>query len=192
MESDHIRYLQLKYPQAKEILAKCRGIAVVKNESDSVLHALIRIIIGQMLSRSAAATIYKRVENILVDDPLLKETTAEQLRELGVSTSKSRAILELSAKYLKEPEKFQNWEFLRYEELKEESKHLWGISSWSISILCLFHFGHEDVFPLNDGTIQRSIKRLEEQGISIDPEKASPYRSYLALALWKMIDEKII
>ena len=33
---------------------------------------------------------------------------------------------------------------------------------------------------------------LEQKNITFEPEKAAPYRSYLALYLWEMLDRKSI
>jgi len=71
------------------------------------------------------------------------------------------------------------------------NKH-WGLSNWSASILAIFYFGFEDVYPENDGSIRRVTRLLEQKGITFDPEQASPYRSYLALYLWEILDRKMI
>ena len=55
-------------------------------------------------------------------------------------------------------------------------------------MLAIFYFGFEDVYPLNDGSIKRVTNLLEQRGIKFEPEKAAPYRSYLALYLWAILD----
>ena len=40
--------------------------------------------------------------------------------------------------------------------------------------------------------IKRITGLLEQKGITFEPEKAAPYRSYLALYLWEMLDRKMI
>lgn len=73
----------------------------------------------------------------------------------------------------------------------EVNKH-WGLSHWSASMLAIFYFGLEDVYPINDGSIKRVTSLLEQRGIIFEPEKAAPYRSYLALYLWEILDRKLI
>lgn len=48
------------------------------------------------------------------------------------------------------------------------------------------------MYLMNDGSIKRITGLIEQKGITFDPEKAAHYRSYLALSLWKMLDQKLI
>ena len=68
------------------------------------------------------------------------------------------------------------------------------MGDWTASILALFYVGHEDVFPAGDGSLQRAITALQRIGTKrsrrykFDPERAQPFRSYLALYLWQALD----
>ncbi len=46
--------------------------------------------------------------------------------------------------------------------------------------------------PMNDGSIMRVTGLLGQKGNTFEPEKAAPYRSYLALYLWEILDRKLI
>jgi len=45
---------------------------------------------------------------------------------------------------------------------------------------------------MNDDSIKRMTGRSEQNGITVRPEKTATYRSYLALYLWEMLDQKLI
>ena len=68
-----------------------------------------------------------------------------------------------------------------------------GPSHGPAAILAIFHFGHEDLYPEGDGSLKRAEKLLGIKhlvsGYKIQPELASPYRSYLALYLWRALGE---
>ena len=54
-------------------------------------------------------------------------------------------------------------------------------------------FGHENVFPAGNGSLARALKSISERkrqkhSKPLDIDRASPYRSYLALYLWQMLD----
>lgn len=66
------------------------------------------------------------------------------------------------------------------------------MSDWTASILAIFHFGHEDVFPHNDGSINRALSKIGYVPENFDPLPAALYRSYLAMYLWSILDRNII
>jgi DNA-3-methyladenine glycosylase II len=59
-------------------------------------------------------------------------------------------------------------------------------------MMAIFHFGFENVYSMNDDSIKRMTGRSEQNGITVRPEKTATYRSYLALYLWEMLDQKLI
>ena len=145
-----------------------------------------------MLSRHVANSIFSRVESLFETPKLLFDLTETAFTQHGVSKNKAKSILNFAHMYYQKPDRFDRWNELEFLQLCKESKDIWGISDWSLSILALFHFGNPDVFPHKDGTLNRALGKLEEKGISIDVEDARPYKSYLALYLWKFVDENTL
>ncbi|MEO2268719.1 hypothetical protein V1358_15525 [Pseudoalteromonas sp. YIC-656] len=192
--TEHIkRYIQKQYPNLIELTEECSSVEAIIPSEFNTITAVTKIIVGQMLSRKAAETIYSRVQSGLDKSKKdLHEITISELREAGVSQRKAQAITNFFKLYKTDPAKFNNWQHLDYQELYEQVSTIWGISSWTASMLAIFHYANEDVFPYSDGTIKRALERLQHRGINIDPSLAKPYRSYLALYLWKFIDEQII
>jgi len=107
-----------------------------------------------------------------------------------MSNGKCRTIEEFRTAYLIDPDPIDSWSALSYEELLTEVQGFWGMSHWTASILALFHFAHEDIFPNSDASLQKAAKLIEIQYPKnfLDPEACRPYRSYLALALWAGLD----
>ena len=75
------------------------------------------------------------------------------------------------------------------EELVKDVTKLKGVGPWTASILAMFHFAHEDLFPIQDSSLRKAIGQLKEQDVFIIPERATPYRTYLACYLWDMLDQ---
>jgi DNA-3-methyladenine glycosylase II len=133
----------------------------------------------------------RRNENSLVGSWLL---SAEDLIECGLSKAKTRAIIEFGGYYSSRPTEIEAWSGLPVEDLRREVTSFWGLSDWSADILAISHFGHPDVFPKNDTTLQRAI-RMAIDAYGLKPsdwkiEEVRPFRTYLALYLWRSVDMK--
>ena len=89
-------------------------------------------------------------------------------------------------------EKMQQWPLLDCDDLLREVQQIKGVGPWSASILAMFHFAHEDLFPIQDSSLRKAIALLKERDVIIIPERATPYRSYLACYLWQLLDQKRI
>jgi DNA-3-methyladenine glycosylase II len=154
-----------------------------------------------MLSSHAAKTIYERVASAARKHGHKGswQLDSTMLRECGVSGSKARTIAEFGAAYDREPGRYEGWCKLTVDDLFSEVRACWGMSDWSASMLGIFYFAHEDIFPHSDGSIQRAAELLRKAGYirgrskrAFVPEVAAPYRSYLALYMWRMLDEKVL
>jgi DNA-3-methyladenine glycosylase II len=186
--------ITLTYPGLSGYLANLPAIQPLHPKDISVLGAISKITIGQMLSRKAASTIIHRVETLAAKEgkyeiALLSE---QEMRSCGISSSKAKAIKLFAEQYFNDINRYENWRNLDSPGLFSEINKHWELSHWSASMLAIFYFGFEDVYPVNDGSIKRITGLLELKGITFEPEKAAPYRSYLALYLWEMLDRKMI
>jgi DNA-3-methyladenine glycosylase II len=158
----------------------------------------VRVVIGQMLSRAAASTIYARLAAEADRQGLQGtwELDPHTLQRLGLSRGKVRTVKEFSQAHRCCPSEVEAWKHMSAAEIRRRVSSYWGMSDWTAGILSIFYLGHEDVFPQNDGTLKRvgellHTKQLwcEQRDGPLGGERASPYRSYLALYLWKAIDE---
>jgi DNA-3-methyladenine glycosylase II len=158
-----------------------------------VADAVIRHIVGQMLSAKAAATIHRRV---LLASEAFKcrpwHLEDSQLRECGLSRRKTRAIREFGLAYDTRADEIELWRSLPYPSLQQEIRAFWGISDWTAAMLAIFHFGHCDVLPLKDSSISRVIALIESRFLSgkgsFDPRPASPFGTHLAMIFWASLD----
>lgn len=181
-------------PNLSAYLVKLQIIEPLHQKDISVLGSISRIVIGQMLSRKASSTIIHRAESLAAKEGKCEIAllSAEEMRSCGISSSKAKAIMLFAEQYFNDVNRYENWRNLDSARLFAEVNKHWGLSHWTASMLAIFYFGFEDVYPMNDGSIKRITSLLAEKGITFEPEKAEPYRSYLALYLWEMLDRKLI
>lgn len=194
------RHLQKCYPAISHHLERAKTIPRMKRNSSFALpEAVVRVVIGQMLSGKAADTIYGRVKEAaearnLPGSWLLDMAT---LRSCGLSSAKANAIAALRAQIGSDPAALDHWYALSPDALLEEIMALRGMGAWSAAILALFYVGHEDIFPSGDGSLARALRLIAESAPEgdawvLDPDLAAPYRSYLALYLWQCLDAGLL
>jgi DNA-3-methyladenine glycosylase II len=192
------RHLQACYPVHADVLGKVATVPILRRREMSLPEAVVRVVTGQMLSSKAAQSIYERVHERAValglpGSWLLDE---ESLRACGLSGSKAKTIVEFGRGVGPASGALDYWYGLSAKELSAEIGRHKGMGAWTAAIIALFYVGHEDVFPHADGSLQRAIRLLEGRRRlkthRLDPERAAPYRSYLALYLWRALDSGVI
>lgn len=183
--------IQKAFPSLGKLLNPDDNIEIPEARIASIPNAVTEVVIGQMLSRQAAKTIFDRVvraaeEQNLSECYLLGEI---QLKSLGLSGRKATAVCKFGFQYEQDKKLYENWRNLPHSELTTEVCKHWGLSFWTADMLGIFYFANQDVFPKNDGTIRKAMTQHHERdGILITAELASPYKTFLALTLWHLVD----
>ena len=193
------RHLQSQYPELSSLLDQVKTIPTLKRRDGPRPEAGVRVVVGQMLSSQAASTIYERVKKKTTEQQLSGSWLLDHdsLRQCGLSGSKARTISEFAAHIGPESSALDHWYSLPADTLITEIKGFRGMGDWTASIIALFYVGHEDVFPAGDGSLQKAIQVIQgkKKGKRVQPfnyQMASPYRSYLALYLWKLLDAGVL
>lgn len=194
------KLIQSTHPHLAKIVDEIGTLRLIRRNGYSVPEAVSRTVISQMLSASAAATIRGRAIQLAANTGLrgISDLSYEDLRRCGLSGAKARAISEFREAFKADPARYEAWRILPKEALFAEVQKCWGLSHWSASILGIFYFGNSDILPEGDGSIKRAIDLLgrcssTQKGRSpIDADLCRPYRSYLALYLWRMLDDGIL
>lgn len=187
-------HLRKQYPEIGEIFSPREPLPKLFMRCTSIPLSVTRVVAGQMLSKKAADTILARVEaRAAADKKQPWELAPETLRELGLSKSKAVTITNFGEYYRNNTAEIEAWPSLPYDQLKKSICSHKGLGEWTASVLALYHFGFEDVFPDKDGIIRRALVLVKDKyTLTIDPAKAAPYRSYLALALWRAVGSGLL
>jgi len=161
--------------------------------------ALVRAIVGQQLSVSAARAIYGRLtarfedraptpREILIDNPEELRTAA------GLSRAKVSYLRSLAEHTLSGELELERLDELDDERVIAELTAVKGIGLWSAQMFLMFHLERPDVLPTGDLGIRRAIERAYGLDGLPDPptmtEIAEPWRPYRTLAcryLWRSL-----
>ncbi|GHA93730.1 3-methyladenine DNA glycosylase [Modicisalibacter luteus] len=151
-----------------------------------LFEAGIRAILGQQVSVDAA----KRQSQVLVDrlgDTLaeacggLRRTfpapdtiAASDLAFLSMPGARREALRRFAAWYRENPASHDtaHWQMLK------------GIGPWTVDYARLRGTSHPDIWLAGDLGVKQALSALGEDDIRLDPQVASPWRSYLTLQLW--------
>lgn len=166
----------------------------------SVVDALARAIVFQQLNGKAAETILGRLLLMLgvrkVTARAIAAVTIEDLRTVGVSNAKARALKDLAdhaqARRLPTPDAL--FEMADAEAI-ERLTVVRGVGPWTVQMLLMFKVGRHDILPLSDYGIRAGAQLVHE--LPALPSTAelsrlgvawSPYRSLASLYLWRALD----
>ena len=150
--------------------------------------ALLKTIISQQLSTSAANSIWTRIiKNNLTSGLNILKAEQQFLLTLGLSRQKCIYVKELA----KQDINYKDLNLNYSEEVINRLTKIKGIGKWTAEIYCLFSLGHANVFPSGDLALQESIKVLfdfqvrptEKEVVKIS-ENWNPWKSLAAHLLW--------
>lgn len=168
-------------------------------EAGDRLGGLALHITAQQISVVAALAIWGRFLTMLggqVQAPALAASTDEELRGVGMSGAKSRALRELGAAVVSGSFDPDGLDDLDDDEAQARLTALRGIGPWSAQMFLLHELRRPDVFPAGDLGLRAALGRLE--GLATPPTQPetvalalrwSPYRSYAAAHLWRSLGE---
>jgi len=162
--------------------------------------ALVRSIVGQQLSTTAARAIYARLtdrfggrtptpEEVLADDPDALRVAA------GLSHAKTRYLRSLAEHVLDGSLELERLDRLPDEEVIAELTTVKGIGTWSAQVFLMFHLQRPDVVPVGDLGIRRAV--MIHYGLDSLPDAATveriaePWRPHRTLAcryLWRSLE----
>lgn len=161
------------------------------DNSEPLVNRICRSVAQQQLSVKAASTIWNRVLEAAKDETLSEffiEENSGLLHTCGLSKAKVRAICGIA-----EGARRGNLHDLKSLDFDERTKHLtsfWGVGRWTADMISIFYFGDKDVWPDGDLAARKTLERLTSRRRKTVrmAERFVPYRSYLALYMWKYQD----
>jgi 3-methyladenine DNA glycosylase/8-oxoguanine DNA glycosylase len=157
--------------------------------------SLVKIIIGQQLSGSAARTIVSRVEQCLNEKKfspkLISSVHQDTLRSCGISNAKISYIRGLSNILLDNPKFFIDLRNNKENKILEKLCKIKGIGIWTASIFTMGTLDYENIFPYGDVSLVKAIRTIYGEKISIEKviSNWSPYKSFGSRILWQWVDK---
>lgn len=160
---------------------------------------LVRSIISQQISTSAARSIRAKLEALIAPEKVSPEVLArfslEQLKSAGLSSQKATYLHDLAAKAADGTVRLDMIGRRKDEEVIEELIQVKGIGRWTAQMFLIFSLGRPDVFPPDDLGIKVALRNL--YGLAELPTKAeahalaaswTPHSTFATWYLWRSLD----
>jgi DNA-3-methyladenine glycosylase II len=197
--SDYHRHFSRVDPILFEVIQKTGPFRLTLERNR--FRMLVRSIISQQLSTSAARTIRLRLEAALKPDGISPQaicrTRPEQLQRCGVSAKKTAYVFDLAAKVADGSINLSSIGRNSDEQIVEQLTKVRGIGRWTAQMFLIFSLGRLDVFPHEDLGVRNAIRDL--YGLRELPDKQTtsryealwtPFASVGAWYCWRSIDLK--
>ena len=154
---------------------------------------LCRAVAGQQLSVRAAQTIWGRVLDRVGEEELVEYLggrCTEALRACGLSGAKTKAMQAIAEAARAGELDAKSLEKVSHQERVERLTAIWGVGQWTADMMGIFYFGDRDIWPDGDVTARKTLQTLTSKRRKTlrTAERFAPYRSYLALHMWRHAD----
>jgi DNA-3-methyladenine glycosylase II len=160
---------------------------------------LVRSIVSQQISTSAARSILSRFQELVggkrFEAEVIARLSPETLRTAGISPQKAGYLLDLAAKVADGTVELARMGRLSDERVIEELTQVKGIGRWTAQMFLIFALGRPDVFPHDDLGVRAAIQRL--YGLSELPDKQSslaigsrwsPFSTVASWYCWRVLE----
>lgn len=183
-------------PAMAKLIAQVGLISLPEPKGD--FESLVDAIVSQQLSTKAAATIHRRLVQLLGRDvrpEVVLATPPQALRQVGLSGQKATYIYALAEAFQTRPEAYLHLSEMDDDSVVSTLTAIKGIGVWTAQMFLMFNLLREDVFPIGDLGVRRAMQHHLFEGVTqTNPvllERAEiwkPYRSVASLYLWKYVD----
>lgn len=196
--AEGIAYLRERDPVLARVMDRV-GHFSLQAEPD-IFKSLVRAIIAQQISTSAARSIYKRLISVAGgEDQLmagLMRLSVEELRSAGLSPQKARYLHDLAEKVSQKIVSLEKLTELPNEEIIAQLTLVKGVGVWTAQMLLIFSLGRLDIFPGADLGVRTAIKRLyRKRAVPKTPRQLrkferlwQPYASIASWYCWRSLE----
>jgi len=153
---------------------------------------IVRSIISQQISTSAARSIRRRLLDLVGPNGLTAQRLAqfdlEKLRSAGLSPQKAGYVSDLAQKVSDGTVNLRHIGRLSDERVVESLTQIKGVGRWTAQMFLIFALGRPDVFPHDDLGVRTAIRNQYRLTELPDRETAlmiaEPWRPYASVASW--------
>jgi DNA-3-methyladenine glycosylase II len=153
---------------------------------------LVRAIVSQQISSSAARSILARLEAALEPHGLVPEALArlspKKMRGAGLSPQKQSYLKDLAARVARGEVALERMGRMPDEEVIDELIRVKGIGVWTAQMFLIFTLGRPNVFPHADLGVRSAIQRAYRLAELPNKEEAlriaEPWQPYATVGSW--------
>ena len=169
-----------------------RAGAFTLEPDPDVFKSLVRAIVAQQISTSAARSIYSRLLAAAGGEGRLRggllRLSADEYRAAGVSPQKQRYLRDLAGKVAAREVQIDKAHAMSNEEVIADLTQVIGVGRWTVQMLLIFSLGRLDVFPGDDLGVRTAIKRLYRKRALPKPKQLGKFerlwQPYASIASW--------
>ncbi len=198
--SDGVRALNAADPILAQIIERVGHCTLVPELVP--FRSLVKSIVHQQLSMTAAGTILRRFLALYPDQPFpepadLLATSDESLRQVGLSGQKTRYLKDLAQRFLDGTVDPSHFSTMSDEEIIHDLVKVKGIGRWTAEMFLIFCLGRPDVLPVDDLGLQKAV-RLHygaddpRNALPSLSEKWHPYCTLATWYLWRSLDSPTV
>ncbi len=195
-----LRYLSKKDSVMKKLITQYKDKTLTTRKD--IFYSLCKSIIGQQISVKAANSVFKKFEkacNGKINSKKINKVKFGKLKRCGLSRQKVKGIKELAVKFENKSFDPKKIKFMSDEEAIIYLSSLRQIGRWSAEMILLFTLNRQDIWPIQDIGLLRSISNNYKKKyfppkkfVEILRKKFSPYCSVATWYLWRSIDDEPI
>lgn len=198
-----VRQLKRVDPVLRGIIERVGPSRFVSAPSGSHLDALVRSIVSQQLSTSAAATIHGRLIALVGKaQPLPEDWLAlndPDMRTAGLSRQKIAYIRDLAGHVRDGLIPMAKLHLMSDDEVIAALTEVKGIGVWTAQMFLMFRLNRPDILPVLDLGIRNAFRRAyklrkepTEKRMRAIAKAWAPYRSVASWYLWQSLELPIV
>lgn len=191
-DQSSIDYLQKK---DKKLGAAIERIGRVERQViPDLFTALVHSIVGQQISKQAAATVWNRVQEYFgeITPARVAIASSEEIQQLGMSLRKATYIKGVAEAALEGSLDLDRLNSLPDGEIIERLSSLHGVGVWTAEMMLIFSLQRPDVVSWGDHAIRKGmmnlygLTELTREQFDKHRKRYSPYGTVASLYLWEI------
>jgi 3-methyladenine DNA glycosylase/8-oxoguanine DNA glycosylase len=191
-DQSSIEYLQKK---DKKLGAAIERIGRVERQViPDLFTALVHSIVGQQISKQAAATVWNRVQEYFgeITPARVAIASSEEIQQLGMSLRKATYIKGVAEAALEGSLDLDRLNSLPDGEIIKRLSSLHGVGVWTAEMMLIFSMQRPDVVSWGDHAIRKGmmnlygLTELTREQFDKHRKRYSPYGTVASLYLWEI------
>ncbi len=186
-----VRHLKRADPRLATVIERVGPCRFETHAEGTHFQALLRSIIYQQLSGKAAATIHRRVIDVLGGNPVPEAvlmTNDEELRAAGLSRQKISYVRDLARHAGEGSVPLEHLDALDDGAIIAALASIKGVGRWTAQMFLMFRLGRPNVLPAEDLGIRKGVQ-LTYRTRGLPPPKrvltiGRPWARYASIASW--------
>ncbi len=179
--------------QLHQVLKLAGAAAMPTRRRGSLIQVLARAIVGQQVAAKVASTFWQRLQDQASEKNLplvefLCSDNQKKIRQCGLSNNKVRFLIGLGDAHRSGVLSARRVIALDHPARMDYLTQLDGIGPWTCDMIGIFYCRDPDIWPQGDLAVRRTFARLtrsDEKAADKNTEMFAPWRSHLAIHMWR-------